>query len=110
MELLIWIGMILVGLVLDYIEYDPIPKDIEKKDLWKFWKYGVNGIIGESLIIAGVCGVTDCIFSSNDSMSDFWFLMILIAALVVCFLLPWLVHITKYKITHNKEVKKDHTL
>ena len=109
-ELLISIGMILVGLVVNYIEYNPTTKNIEKKDIWKFWKYGMNGIIGESFIIVGIGDITSYIFSSFDSMSDFWTIMILVADLGACFLLPWLVHITKYKITHNKEAKKEHTL
>ncbi|MCQ2261013.1 MAG: hypothetical protein MJZ77_06470 [Bacteroidales bacterium] len=109
-ELIISIGMILVGLVLGYIEYDPTPKNIEKKDLWKFWKYGMNGIIGESLIIVGIGDITSYIFSSFDSMSDFWTIMILVADLGACFLLPWLVHLAKYKIACRKEDIKNNTI
>lgn len=102
-ELLISVAMILAGMVIDFFEYDPGPKNIEKKDIWKFWKYGMNGIFGETLIIVGIGDITLYIFSSVDSISDFWTIVILIADLGACFLLPWLVHIIKYNVCQQQK-------
>lgn len=95
MEILLYTLMILLGVVIYYFEYTPVPDNVSKKD---FWRYGVgNGIIGTSFIIAGVVNLfcEDHIYSYIDKLNGFWCAMVIIASLGVCFLLPWMVRILK---------------
>lgn len=103
-EILVSVGMIILGMVIYYLEYDPVPKNIEKKDLWKFWKYAADGVVGESLIIAGTLGIyiEDHVFSYVDSLSEFWIAVSLIVDLGACFFLPWIVRIIKQRIYSKK--------
>ena len=70
MAILFDTALVLVGIIVYYFEYTPVPKKVSMKDLWK---YGINdGIIGDSLIMVGILGIfEDLISPYSDSMNSF---------------------------------------
>jgi len=102
MEIILYTLMILLGVVIYYFEYTPVPDNVSKKD---FWRYGVgNGIIGTSFIIAGVVNLfcEDHIYSYIDKLNGFWCAMVIIASLGACFLLPCVVRILKRSVSRKR--------
>lgn len=106
MEILFYIAMVFAGGIIYYFEYTPAPKDVSKKD---FWRYGVgNGIIGTSLIIAGsIClFCEDHVSSYVDNLNDFWTALVIIATLGAGFYIPWIIRTIKRKIIRRKDTRQ----
>ena len=103
METLLYVAMVLGGIIIYYFEYTPAPKDVTKRD---FWRYGArNGIIGVSLIIAGsVClFCEDHVYSYISKLNDFWSILVIIATLGAGFYFPWIVRIIKKRIIRSRK-------
>lgn len=107
MDIILYTAMVLGGMIVYFFEYTPVPENVSKKE---FWRYGiVNGIIGTSLIIAGVVNLfcEDHIYSYVDKLNWFWSTIVIIFSLGACFCLPWIVRIVKRKIIRNRADKKN---
>lgn len=107
MKILLFTAMVLAGMVVYYFEYSPVPDNVAKKD---FWKFGVwNGVIGISLIIAGVINLfgEDHIYSYIDKLNGFWSGVVIVATVGACFFLPWIVRIVKRTVLRNRNAHAD---
>ncbi|MBR1849995.1 MAG: hypothetical protein IJ789_01330 [Bacteroidales bacterium] len=105
-EILFHIIALLLGLVIYFFEYKPVPKNVKKEDLWK---YGVfNGIIGDSIVVVAAIGIlfSDPVTDTLCRVSDFWAIVLIIILIAAPFLLLWMVKLLKKKVVHNREARR----
>lgn len=92
MKILLWAGMVLAGIIIEYFAYDPEQNTTSEREKHlttrKMLTSLATDLISGVLILTGVLGIIFRYIAGPQN--DTWRILLIVAAVVGSFILPWL--------------------